>query len=80
MFDEVSIKMPSGKTMTIKAKNNSKTNKYIQGVTLNGKPYSKTYITHADMQKGGVLEFAMGPNPNKKWGIDNSNWPASASR
>lgn len=80
VFDEVSIKMPSGKTMTIKAKNNSKANKYIQGVTLNGKPYSKTFVTHNEMQKGGVLEFTMGPNPNKKWGTDNSSWPASASR
>ncbi len=37
MFDEATIKVPNGKTFTIKAVNNSKENKYIQSATLNGK-------------------------------------------
>lgn len=80
VFDEVNIAVPGGRHMMIKVKNNSKENMYIQGIILNGKPYSKTYISHAELLKGGTMEFNMGPNPNKKWGIDNNNWPASASR
>jgi predicted alpha-1,2-mannosidase len=80
IFDELSLKLPSGKSMQIKAKNNSKANMYIQGVTLNGKPYSKTYISHAELLKGGVLEFTMGNKPNKKWGIDTNNWPSMAQK
>jgi len=78
-FDEVAIKMPSGKKMVIKAKNNSKENVYVQSVSLNGKPYTKTYVDHATMMKGGVLEFVMGSKPNKQWGTTPDSWPASAN-
>ncbi|MGE5399450.1 MAG: glycoside hydrolase domain-containing protein, partial [Ignavibacteriales bacterium] len=43
-------------------------NIYIKSVTLNGKPYNKTWIRHADIMKGGVLEFEMSRTPEKKWG------------
>jgi len=60
--DEITIKTASGK-FTVKAKNNSAKNVYIQAVTLNGKPYNKDYVTHTDLLNGGVLEFMMGPKP-----------------
>jgi predicted alpha-1,2-mannosidase len=60
--DEVTITTAGGK-FTVKAKNNSKKNVYIQSVTLNGKPYNKLYITHQDLLKGGILEFTMGAKP-----------------
>jgi putative alpha-1,2-mannosidase len=60
--DEVRIKVPAGQ-FTIKAKNNSKRNVYIQSVTLNGKKYDKNFITHEDVLKGGVLEFTMSAQP-----------------
>ena len=47
----------------ITAKNNSAENKYIQSVTLNGKPHNKGYIEHKDIVNGGNLEFQMGPEP-----------------
>ena len=47
----------------ITAKNNSAENKYIQSVTLNGKPHNKGYIEHKDIVNGGHLEFQMGPEP-----------------
>ena len=78
VFDEVTMKLPSGKKMIIKAKNNSKKNLYIQSVALNGKPYLRTYITHAELLKGGTMEFVMGDKPNKKWGADAAGWPSSA--
>ncbi|RYY53648.1 MAG: hypothetical protein EOO05_20925, partial [Chitinophagaceae bacterium] len=56
------------KSFTIKTKNNSATNIYIQSALLNGKPYNKCYIDHADIIKGGVLELTMGSEPNKNWG------------
>jgi predicted alpha-1,2-mannosidase len=79
MFDEVSIKLPAGKSMKIIAKNNGKNNPYIQSVTLNGKPYTKTYITHTALLQGGVLEFVMGPEPNKTFGKDEKDWPSSVN-
>ena len=79
MFDEVSIKLPGLKQMVIKAKNNRKDRPYIQSVTLNGRPYNKSYIDHAVLMQGGTLEFVMGDKPNKHWGNTPESWPSSVN-
>ena len=75
VFNEAAIKLPGGHTMLIRTKNNSATNRYIQHVTLNGRQYPKTYITHAELVKGGILEFTMGNIPSPDWGIAENTWP-----
>jgi len=77
VFDEVKIQLPDNKKMVIKTVNNGKDHPYIQSVTLNGKPYSKTYITHAALMEGGTLEFVMSDKPNKEWGSKEKDWPMS---
>ncbi|HCN53676.1 MAG TPA: alpha-mannosidase, partial [Prevotella sp.] len=62
------IHLPGNKTFTILAQHASKRNVYIQKATLNGKVYSKNYLSHADIAKGGVLQLMMGDKPNKTWG------------
>lgn len=69
-IDEAIIRVKDGKTFTIVAKNNSKTNKYIQSVTLNGKPHNKYYIDFKDIVAGGTLEFVMGDKPSTTWGVN----------
>lgn len=59
IFDRAELKVPGG-TFTISTVNNSKDNKYIRSVKLNGKPYDKSYIMHSDIINGGELEFTMG--------------------
>ena len=71
------IKLENGVSFKITTKNVSKQNVYIQSVKLNGKPYTKTYITHNDIVKGGSLEFEMGKKPNKKWGTAVTDAPAA---
>lgn len=56
-----------GKTFVIEARNNSPENIYVQQATLNGNPYNKCYLTHADLMKGGTLVLQMGANPSD-WG------------
>ena len=70
IVDEAVMKVQDGKTFTIKAINNSKENIYIQSVKLNGKEYNKFYILFEDIAKGGTLEFTMGNQPNKEWGLE----------
>nr|GFC16530.1 hypothetical protein [Tanacetum cinerariifolium] len=36
---------------------------------LNGKPYSKSYITHQDLLQGGKLVLEMGAKPSATWGV-----------
>ncbi|MEO6730253.1 MAG: GH92 family glycosyl hydrolase [Ferruginibacter sp.] len=77
-FDEV--KFNTGKNpFIIRTKNNAKDHPYIQSVSLNRKAYSKTYIDHSTLMKGGVLEFTMGKQPNKIFGSGTDTWPASAN-
>ena len=71
MFNEVTLKLEKNKTFVIKAINNSESNKYIQSATLNGENFSRTWISHNEIVKGGKLVFKMGDQPNKKWGISN---------
>ncbi len=65
LFDKAEMKVEGG-VFTIIADNNSKENKYIQKVWLNGQPYTKPYITHSDIISGGELRFEMGNEP-KTW-------------
>ncbi|WP_447642888.1 MULTISPECIES: GH92 family glycosyl hydrolase [Chitinophagaceae] len=63
------------KTFTVIAENNSDKNIYIQSVTLNGKPYSKSYISYKEITAGGTLKFVMGATPNKQFGANRSDRP-----
>lgn len=42
-------------------------NKYIQRVTLDGKPLAKPFISHQQLVSGHELVFEMGANPNHNW-------------
>jgi predicted alpha-1,2-mannosidase len=77
LFEEVKINLENGKTFIIKAKNNSSKNIYIQSAKLNGKDYTKSFISHEDIMGGGELIFEMGAEPNKNWGVEESDLPVS---
>ncbi|WP_085754900.1 GH92 family glycosyl hydrolase [Sedimentisphaera salicampi] len=77
MFPEASINLENGKEFRIIAENHSDKNIYVQSVTLNGRPYSKTYIHHDDIIGGGELVFKMGSEPNKSWGSSQQERPSS---
>ncbi|QJD98472.1 glycoside hydrolase family 92 protein [Mucilaginibacter robiniae] len=78
LFDEVNLKLPGGKTMHMVAHNNTDQNIYIQRIMLNGKSYTKSYISHADLMQGGELVFEMGSKPNLNWGKTLQDRPYSA--
>ena len=77
LFKSAVINLENGKKFTIKAQNLSDKNYYIQSVLLNNKPYTKTHITYKDIMSGGELLFVMGDLPNKKYGVDEKNFPKS---
>lgn len=76
-FEKTSIKLENGKTFTVLANGNNKENVYIQSATLNGKPYTKNFIRHADIVNGGTLIFEMGPKPNTGRGLLSEDKPFS---
>lgn len=56
---EITLHLANGKTFTVKAENLSKEHKYVDSITLNGKPYTKNYISHQDIINGGTLVYKM---------------------
>jgi len=78
VFDRAEMKLKGGKTLTIVARNNSKDNKYVQKITLNGKTLNRVWFRHADIAEGGTLELTMGNVPNKELGVDPAVFPPAS--
>ena len=68
VFDTVQIHLENGNTFSVIANHQTPDNYYIQSATLNGKPYTKSFITQDIITRGGTLVFEMGKEPNKLWG------------
>lgn len=69
----------NGKHFVIRAVNLSKQNIYITKATLNGSPYSRSYIRHADILKGGELVLYMSDKVSPEWGSLPGDRPGSWS-
>lgn len=80
LFKSATVKLENGKVLKINSKNNDKANRYISTMKLNGKNYTKNYITHADIMKGAVISFDMSAEPNKKRGVSETDIPYSFSK
>jgi predicted alpha-1,2-mannosidase len=75
VVNKATIQTTSGKPFTVQAINNSDKNIYIQSITLNGKPYKNSYITHKQMMQGGTMVMTMGNKPNFNFGTLAANRP-----
>lgn len=80
VVNEATLKVGYGQTFSLSVKNNSKTNKYIQSITLNGKPYNKSYILHSVIAQGGKIVIVMGDKPSATWGIQPEDRPYSVTQ
>ena len=61
-FPEADLTVTGG-VFRVKAYGLSDENRYIQSVTLNGKPLKQPFIEYFDIVKGGELVFDMGTSP-----------------
>lgn len=73
----VKLKLPNGNILEIKAPGVSDSKRYVRSLKINGKIYDKTYITHDDILKGGVMEYCMASVPNKRRGQAREDKPYS---
>ena len=62
------IHLSNGKTFTVMTDGLSDAHPYVDGVTLNGRPLDRVWISDAEIRAGGELRFTMGAAPNKAWG------------
>jgi predicted alpha-1,2-mannosidase len=79
LFRKITVNLENGKTLEINAPENSNDNRYIQSLKLNGKNYSRNYLNYSDLMNGGNIDIEMGQQPNKKRGINLSDFPYSFS-
>lgn len=77
LFDSAVVDLGHGRKLTLESVNNSSDNMYIQSVTFNGKPYTKSWFSHADISRGGKFTFHMGPRPNESFGAKPEDRPPS---
>ncbi|HOU10990.1 MAG TPA: GH92 family glycosyl hydrolase [Clostridiales bacterium] len=67
--EKAEINLGTGKTLTVKAENQSPENIYVQSVTLNGVRLTEPSIVHSQIADGGTMTFVMGPAPAANGGF-----------
>ena len=65
VFDQAVVNLTNGKKFTVMVKNNSKKNKYIESMLLNGQTLHTPFFSHQDIVDGGTLKITMSDKPNK---------------
>ena len=66
LVKEATIYLDNGKTLSIKAKNQSKENVYVKNVSVNGKTLQGAFLSHHDIVNGGEIVFEMSNTPKNK--------------
>lgn len=67
LFDKVEIRLPKGVSLMIRCYKKNTPSRYITKVSFNGKPYTKNFLRHADIVKGGIVEIWLEDMPSG-WG------------
>ncbi|WP_083326110.1 GH92 family glycosyl hydrolase [Hymenobacter coccineus] len=80
LFPKTTLHLPSGKDIVLNAPKNSDANRYVNALTVNGKPYDKNWLSHEELLKGAVLDFDMSATPNKERGTSPDAAPYSFSK
>lgn len=80
LFKKATLHFENGNQLVINAPNNNEENIYIQSMKWNGNEYTKNYLDHFHLLKGGVIEINMNNTPNKKRGIHENDFPYSFSK
>ena len=84
LFKKITLHHENGHDLIIEAPNNSSTNIYVGGLTINGTPYSKTSIKQTDLTdqlktQDVVLHFDMQATPGD-WGTGENDVPDSLTK
>jgi predicted alpha-1,2-mannosidase len=72
------LKAGEGKSFTMETVNFGPKNIYIQHATLDGAPYSKSFIDFQQIRAGSTLKLYMGDKPNLDFGRAPADRPTSA--
>jgi predicted alpha-1,2-mannosidase len=77
LFSGATIDVGGSKPLVIEASGNGPDTVYVQEVRWNGKPWSRSWISHDEVARGGHLAFRMGTRPNPAFGAAPPDRPPS---
>lgn len=80
LFKSAKLNLENGNQVVIKAPNNNKNNRYVKSMKVDGKPYTKNYLTHDTLLNGAVIEYEMSDVPNTQRGTNPDDAPYSFSK
>lgn len=77
LFERAQVSVGRGRTLVIDAPGNTAATPYVAAVHWNGRPWTKSWIAHADLARGGTLRFTMSATPNPDFGRAVADRPPS---
>ena len=80
LFKKATVHFENGNNLIIEAPNNSPQNFYINSMSFNGEAYTRNYLRHADLLKGGAIRIEMNNQPNLYRGVKAEDLPYSFSK
>ncbi|MEG1837759.1 MAG: GH92 family glycosyl hydrolase [Bacteroidaceae bacterium] len=80
LFKKSTIHFENGNNLIINAPNNNIDNVYVESMSFNGRNYTKNYLNHEELFKGGIINFLMSNKPNVNRGINEEDSPYSFSK
>lgn len=79
LFKKATLHFENGNRLVIDAPDNSDRNRYIRSFDFNGN-YTKNYLKHGELLKGGTLRVDMSAQPNLQRGTAEADAPYSFSK
>lgn len=80
LFARAELRLGQGRRLVIEAPGNGPDTPYVAAVTWNGRPWTRSWIAHAELAKGGTLRFTMSRTPNRGFGRAPADRPPSFGR
>ncbi len=77
LFPKAILHLGNGHEVIIEGENAAAATPYVQNLSINGKPYARTWIPYETLEKGATLRFRLGATPNRKWGSKPDDAPPS---
>jgi predicted alpha-1,2-mannosidase len=74
LFREARLHLGDGTVQTIRVRGRGP---YVAGVSRNGKPHLRSYLTHEELVAGGEIEIRLASRPDPVWGRQPEHRPRS---
>jgi predicted alpha-1,2-mannosidase len=76
LFPKAILHLPHG-DVTIIGRGARADAPYVHAITVNGKSWTKPWMTYSDIEHGGTLVYKLSSTPDKTWGSASSEAPPS---